>query len=53
VRTYVREAGEVVLENDVTQHDIPQRETGIPTYDGLPLDQYVSLLEMLNPMHRF
>lgn len=53
VRTYVRKAGDVVLENDRTQHDIPQRDTGIPTYDGLPLDQYVSLLEMLNPMHRF
>jgi radical SAM superfamily enzyme YgiQ (UPF0313 family) len=53
VRTYVRKDGEVVLENDVTQHDIPQRETGIPTYDGLPLDQYVSVMEMLNPMHRF
>jgi radical SAM superfamily enzyme YgiQ (UPF0313 family) len=42
-----------VLENDLTQHDIPQRDTGIPTYDGLPLDQYVSVMEMLNPMHRF
>jgi hypothetical protein len=52
VRTYVRTDGEVVLENDATQHDIPQRETGIPTYAGLPLDRYVSLLEMLNPMHR-
>ena len=52
VRTYVRKAGEVVLENDLTQHDIPQSDTGIPTYDGLPLDRYVSLLEMLNPMHR-
>ena len=26
--------------------------TGTPTYDGLPLDRYVSLFEMLNPMHR-
>jgi Radical SAM superfamily len=52
VRTYVRKEGEVVLENDVTQHDIPQSDTGIPTYQGLPLDQYVSLMEMLNPMHR-
>jgi hypothetical protein len=41
-----------VLENDVTQHDIAQRDTGVPTYDGLPLEQYVSLMEMLNPMHR-
>jgi hypothetical protein len=52
VRTYLRRAGAVVLENDVSQHDIPQSDTGIPTYDGLPLDQYISLMEMLNPMHR-
>ncbi|HEU4593505.1 MAG TPA: radical SAM protein, partial [Steroidobacteraceae bacterium] len=53
VRTYVRENGAVVLKTDPTQHDFPARDTGIPTYDGLPLDQYVSVLEMLNPMHRF
>jgi radical SAM superfamily enzyme YgiQ (UPF0313 family) len=53
VRTYLRRGGEVVLENDPSQHDIPQRDTGIPTYDGLHLEDYVSLLEMLNPMHRF
>ena len=52
VRTFVRRGNAVVLENDVTQHDIAQRDTGIPTYDGLPLDQYVSLMEMMNPMHR-
>ena len=52
VRTYLRRGDEVVLENDLTQHDIPQGNTGIPTYEGLPLDHYVSLLEMLNPMHR-
>jgi hypothetical protein len=53
VRTYVRRGDEVVLENDRTQHDFPARDTGIPTYEGLPLDRYVSILEMLNPMHRF
>jgi hypothetical protein len=52
VRTYRRRDAKVVLENDVTQHDFPQSETGIPTYEGLPLDEYVSLMEMLNPMHR-
>jgi hypothetical protein len=52
VRTYVRRGGDVVLETDATQHDFPARDTGIPTYDGLPLDDYVSVLEMLNPMHR-
>jgi len=53
LRTYVRKDGEVRLETDPAQHDIPQKDAGIPTYDGLPLDQYVSILEMLNPMHRF
>jgi radical SAM superfamily enzyme YgiQ (UPF0313 family) len=53
VRTYVRKENKVALETDLTQHDIPQKDTGIPTYDGLPLDQYVSIMEMLNPMHRF
>jgi radical SAM superfamily enzyme YgiQ (UPF0313 family) len=53
VRTYVRKGGQVVLETDPMQHDIPQKDTGVPTYDGLPLDRYVSIMEMLNPMHRF
>jgi radical SAM superfamily enzyme YgiQ (UPF0313 family) len=51
-RTYVRDAGAVVHRTDPTQHDVPMRDAGTPTYDGLPLDGYLSLLEMLNPMHR-
>lgn len=53
VRTYVRRGDAVVLEDDKGQRDFAQADTGIPTYDGLPLDRYVSVLEMLNPMHRF
>jgi radical SAM superfamily enzyme YgiQ (UPF0313 family) len=53
VRTFVRRGSEVVREHDATQHDIPQKDTGVPTYDGLPLEKYVSVMEMLNPMHRF
>jgi len=52
VRTLVRKRDAVVLETDGGAHDFPQRETGVPTYAGLPLDRYVSLMEMLNPMHR-
>ncbi len=52
LRTFVRREGVVQLATDPTRHDIPQRETGTPTYAGLPLDRYVSLFEMLNPMHR-
>jgi radical SAM superfamily enzyme YgiQ (UPF0313 family) len=32
--------------------DIPFEDVGTPTWDGLPLHQYLSLLDMLNPMHR-
>jgi hypothetical protein len=52
VRTYVRSGDQVVLKTDATQHDFPAKDTGVPTYDGLPLTDYVSVLEMLNPMHR-
>ncbi len=52
LRTFVREAGRVVLRSDPSLHDVPLRDGGTPTYDGLPLDHYLSLFEMLNPMHR-
>jgi hypothetical protein len=51
-RTYVRQDGAVVLKTTATLTDLHHRETGTPTYDGLALDRYVSLFEMLNPMHR-
>lgn len=37
---------------DAAEPDIPFAEAGTPTWDGLPLDRYLSLLDMLNPMHR-
>ncbi len=52
LRTFVREEGRVVLRSSATEHDIPHRDTGTPTYDGLPLGSYLSVVEMLNPMHR-
>ncbi|MBY0400402.1 radical SAM protein [Myxococcota bacterium] len=52
LRTFVRRAGRVVLESDPSLRDVSQRDVGTPTYQGLPLDRYVSLFEMLNPMHR-
>ena len=47
-----RRDGKVVLVDDAPLHDVPIRDAGTPTYAGLPLDRYVSLFEMLNPMHR-
>ncbi|MFN0182426.1 MAG: B12-binding domain-containing radical SAM protein [Aquabacterium sp.] len=32
--------------------DVPFSDVGTPTWDGLPLQRYLSLLDMLNPMHR-
>jgi radical SAM superfamily enzyme YgiQ (UPF0313 family) len=52
LRTFVREEGRVVFRSNPELHDIPHQATGTPTYDGLPLDQYLSIFEMLNPMHR-
>jgi len=52
LRTMLREDGRVVTRSDPSLHDIPHAQTGTPTYDGLPLPRYLSLVEMLNPMHR-
>jgi radical SAM superfamily enzyme YgiQ (UPF0313 family) len=51
-RCFVRERGEVVWKSDEALRDLRHAETGTPTYDGLALASYVSLFEMLNPMHR-
>jgi radical SAM superfamily enzyme YgiQ (UPF0313 family) len=53
VRTYSRPepAGPVRYTNFV-EPDLPFDEVGTPTWDGLPLERYLSLLDMLNPMHR-
>jgi Radical SAM superfamily len=53
VRSFVRdEASGRVRYLNFAEPDIPFEETGTPTWDGLPLDRYLSLLDMLNPMHR-
>jgi hypothetical protein len=51
VRTFLREDGKVRY-IDVGEPDIPFADVGTPTWDGLPLDRYLSVLDMLNPMHR-
>ncbi|MDN3919037.1 B12-binding domain-containing radical SAM protein [Roseateles violae] len=51
VRSFVREDGAVKYINFV-EPDIAFAEVGTPTWDGLPLDRYLSLLDMLNPMNR-
>ncbi|MBU0753205.1 MAG: radical SAM protein [Gammaproteobacteria bacterium] len=52
LRTFVREAAGTVRYIDAGEPDVPFAEVGTPTWDGLPLDRYLSVLDMLNPMHR-
>ncbi len=52
IRCFVRQADGRVHLLDAREPDIAFNDVGIPTWDGLPLDRYLSLLDMLNPMHR-
>ncbi len=52
VRTFWREDGQVRYSPGLGEPEVPFEDVGTPTWDGLPLNQYLSLLDMLNPMHR-
>jgi radical SAM superfamily enzyme YgiQ (UPF0313 family) len=52
VRTFVRNGEGAVRYISLAEPDIPFEDVGTPTWDGLPLAKYLSLLDMLNPMHR-
>lgn len=52
VRTFIRNAANEVRYINWQEPDIPFEDVGTATWDGLPLDSYLSLLDMLNPMHR-
>ena len=66
VRTFVRQKGSDDFSNYLPGHqknhltlfidcgeaDVPFNRTGTPTWAGLPLHSYLSVLDMLNPMHR-
>ena len=53
VRTFLREPQtQQVQYVNLIEPEVPFEEVGTPTWDGLPLDRYLSLLDMLNPMHR-
>ena len=51
-RTFLRNAaGEVEYVNQ-PYPNIPHPEVGTPDYSDLPLTEYLSVIEVLNPMHR-
>ncbi len=52
VRAFVRDDAGAVRYIHWPEPDVPFEDWGTPTWDGLPVHDYLSLLDMLNPMHR-
>jgi len=64
VKTFIRKSADEPVSADASKNtqrvqlinwsepDVPFEEVGTATWDGLPLQDYLSLLDMLNPMHR-
>lgn len=50
-RTFLLEGREVVYKNNSKRHDYKQADIGTPDYTDLQLDQYISVIEIANPMH--
>jgi len=51
-RTFALIHGKVEYFNSSLSKDYKQADTGTPDYSDLWLDQYISVLEIVNPMHR-
>ncbi len=51
-RTFLRNAAGEVTYHNHPYPDVPHPEVGTPDYSDLPLTEYLSVLEVLNPMHR-
>jgi radical SAM superfamily enzyme YgiQ (UPF0313 family) len=51
-RTFFRKQNGVTFPIGVAEPDFSIQDVGTPTYDGLPLDRYLSILDTTNPMHR-
>ncbi|MFO0701878.1 MAG: radical SAM protein [Nitrospira sp.] len=51
-RTMYREQSRVVYADDPSLTDFSMEDIGCPTYRGLTLDHYFTILDSTNPMHR-
>lgn len=51
-RTFALKGGVVQYFNGSKELDIPQRDVGTPDYADFKLDEYLSVIEIANPMHR-
>lgn len=50
-RTFLLENNQVVYKNNTTQSDYKQSQVGTPDYSDLLLEDYISVIEIANPMH--
>ncbi len=51
-RTFLLKDGQVTYINNPLVKDYKFSEVGTPDYTDLPLDRYISVIEVVNPMHR-
>jgi hypothetical protein len=51
-RTFLLEDEKVVYKNNSIKQDYKQSQVGTPDYSDLLLDKYISVIEIVNPMHR-
>jgi radical SAM superfamily enzyme YgiQ (UPF0313 family) len=51
-RTFHLKGGQIRFSDDVQESEFGMGEVGCPTYDGLLLDRYLSIIDSSNPMHR-
>ncbi|MEY4528907.1 MAG: hypothetical protein RL768_2626 [Nitrospirota bacterium] len=51
-RTFYRNDRQVLFADDRSVDNFSMNETGCPTYRGLPLERYLTILDSTNPMHR-
>ncbi|MBP6055752.1 MAG: radical SAM protein [Cytophagaceae bacterium] len=51
-RTFCCIDGKVTYLNGSKDSDVKQKDVGVPDYSDLPLDKYLSVIEIANPMHR-
>ena len=51
-RTFSLVANKVIYHNQSLLADVKQAHVGTPDYEGLPLGDYLSVIQLTNPMHR-
>ena len=51
-RTFILDNGIVIYKNNATSKDYKQSQVGTPDYSDLNLESYISVIEIVNPMHR-